>query len=102
MNESQKLKKKVRSTSKWRKFRSDLIRKRKFDALTGKRLLKGCQLHHADMSAENYEDFDESKYYTLNRNSHKFIHFIYTYFETDESVLDRLRLILKHMKELNK
>lgn len=102
MNDIQKEKKRIRGTSKWKKFRSDLIKKRKIDFLTGKKLLKGCQLHHCDMTLENYEDFDESKYYTLNRNSHKFIHFIYTYFEKDEGILERLKSILKHMKELNK
>lgn len=100
-SDNEKLKRKVRSTSKWKKFRNDLVIKRKVDALTGKKLQKGCQLHHADMSPDNYADFDESKYYTLNKNSHRFIHFIYQYFENDESVLDRLRSILEHMKRLN-
>lgn len=100
-SENEKAKKKIRQTSKWKKFRSDIIKKRKYDELTGKRLIKGCQLHHLCMDVDSYDDTDESRYVILNRNSHKMVHFMFDYYSKDPEVLDRLKDILDRMVELN-
>lgn len=90
-----------RKTSKWKYFRKDLQKKRKVDAVTGKPLLKGWQLHHCDMSTTNYKDLsNEDNFECLNINTHKVVHFLFRYKNWRE-LLKNLERILEKMETLN-
>lgn len=75
-------------------------KKYKVDAITGKPLRAGWQLHHLDMSDENYEDLNEERFICLNRNSHKIIHEIFRY--DYDTYLQNLKTYLDKMKKLAK
>ena len=102
MNDSQKYKRKVRNSKRWKEFRKELKNKRKNDELTNSKLSSRFQLHHLDMSEENYDDFNEDNYCCLNVKSHETIHFLFTYYKKDLSILERLKEILNKMLMLNK
>ena len=96
----QKEKAKFRTTGEWKQFKADM---KKFsggtDALTGKPLRKGAQLHHLDLRQENYRNLDAAKFIYLNRASHEAVHFLYTYYRKDPAIIYRLQNILYNMKE---
>ena len=100
MTKEAKHKQKFRSSAKWKKFRAYMKKKYKVDAITGKPLRAGWQLHHLDMSDDHYEDLNEENFICLNRNTHKIIHEIFRY-DTDQ-YLDNMNKYLCKMKELNK
>lgn len=68
------------------------------DAITGKPLRKSWNLHHLDMSIENYQDLDEDKFIPLNRTTHELIHSAYRY----SYALDKLAHYVHIMEQLNK
>lgn len=100
MTKEAKHKQKFRTSAKWKKFRAYMKKKYKVDAITGKPLRAGWQLHHLDMSDENYEDLKEENFICLNRNTHKIIHEIFRY-DTDQYLYNMNKYLCK-MKELNK
>ena len=67
------------------------------DAITGKPLRKGWNLHHMDMSVENYQDLCEDKYIPLNRASHGLIHTAFRY----SYAIDKLVYYVQKMEEIN-
>lgn len=86
----------------WRKRIKELWNGK--DALTGKPLRRGWNLHHLDMNhdEECYTDLsNESRFLPLNRESHDTVHFLYTYYRKDPDILDRLEDILQMMKNIN-
>lgn len=100
MTKEAKHKQKFRASAKWKKFRVYMKKKYKVDAITGKPLYPGWQLHHLDMSDDHYEDLNEENFICLNRNTHKIIHEIFRY--DVESYLQNMHKYLHKMKELNK
>lgn len=100
MTKEAKHKQKFRSSAKWKKFRAYMKKKYKVDAITGKPLRAGWQLHHLDMSDDHYEDLEEENFICLNRNTHKIIHEIFRY-DTDQYLYNMNKYLCK-MKELNK
>ena len=99
---AQTRKSKFRKTSKWKDFRKKMKAEQKVCQLTGKPLLKGFNLHHMNLNPEEYKNLkDKTLFLCLNKKSHDVIHFLYTYYKTDEDILKRLEYILKRMKEVN-
>lgn len=95
-----KAKAKFRRTAKWKNFRKMLKKKRKVDFVTQKPLLKGFQVHHANMQLGMYNVLDEDEYYTLSKTSHEVVHWLFRY--TDwRDMLNRLYTILEHMERVN-
>lgn len=94
-------KRNFRNTSAWKKFRHEVISKQKTDYITGKKLLKGCQVHHEDLDPTHYKDLNPENFVALNSSTHKMVHWIWTYYSKDEAVIDRLKEVLDRMKELN-
>lgn len=89
-----------RKRKTWLDFRES-FRKEK-DALTGSKLSKRFNLHHKCMLPEKYDDLsDRNAFIPLNSKSHDCIHFLYSYYIKDPTVLDRLKEILDDMKERN-
>jgi len=103
MNETQKAKKKFRQTKEWRNFRKLMFSKSgKVDRITLKPLRKGYQLHHLLLDETRYSELDENNFVCLNNLTHKFVHWLYTYFQKDPAIIDRIRAELEKMKEINK
>jgi hypothetical protein len=94
---TQKEKTKFRASSKWKKFR--VFMKKLFegkDAITGKPLYKGWNLHHLD--EKNYSDLKPEKFIPLNKKSHEMLHFLERY-DNYEEVAANLVKYVKIMKE---
>lgn len=96
-----KEKAKFRQSSAWLKFRAYLKKKRKIDEITEKPLYKGFQVHHLDMSIENYRKLNEENFRTYNRTTHEFIHWLYKY-PNWKKVIDNIVRDLTEMDRLNK
>ena len=101
MTENERLKKRFRATKTWKEFRDSIRKRTKTDYLTGKPLHGKCELHHLDLSPENYQVLDEENFIPLNSRSHSTIHFLYTYYLKDPLILERLKTILDRMKDIN-
>lgn len=101
MTDNEREKKRFRATKCWKEFRESIRKKIKFDFLTGKKLTGKWELHHLDLNQENYQVLDEENFIPLNSRSHSTIHFLYTYYLKDPFILDRLKVILDRMKEIN-
>lgn len=94
---TQKEKTKFRTTAKWKRFRVYI--KKKYDnkdAITGKPLYKGWNLHHLQES--KYDDLSEEKFLPLNKTTHKVVHWLERY-ENYEDIAKQLVITVKKMKE---
>lgn len=100
MTKEEKAKRKFRESSEWKKFRKEMYKLADGkDALTGKPLRKGWQVHHMDLNANNYANLDVNNFVCLNRKSHELVHFALRY---DIFVLkENLSRIILKSKELN-
>ena len=68
------------------------------DPITGAKLAKGCNLHHRHVTAgeDDYKDMsNEDDFVMLNSMTHKMLHFLYTYWKKDPSIMDRIEEELK-------
>lgn len=98
-SENEKLKRAFRNTKAWKTFRHLVISKQKLDFLTQKKLSAGCQLHHCDTRSENYKNLNGDNFVALNRQSHTFIHWIWTYYQKDKTIIERIVKLLEKMEE---
>ena len=97
------VKAKFRQSKAWREFRKKIFDKQDGkDAITGKKLYKGYNVHHLDMSAENYDQLIEENFIAVNKQTHETIHTLFRYYQKDPTILDRLKEVLDRMNELNK
>ena len=97
------IKAKFRTTKTWKVFRQRIFdRQDGKDFITGKKLYKGWQCHHGDMSAENYDILVEGNFFALNKAMHDTVHTLFRYYKTDKSILQKLEQVLEKMDELNK
>jgi hypothetical protein len=94
---------KFRQTKEWKEFRKKIFEKQGgLDIITGKKLYKGWNLHHLDMSVENYDKLDEDNFIAVNKTTHSIIHDTFRYYKNDKDILSRLEQILDKMVELNR
>ena len=97
------VKAKFRQSKEWKEFRKRIFDKQDGkDIITGKKLYKGYNLHHCDMSAENYDKLIEENFVAVNKQTHEALHFLFRYYQKDHTILDRFKEILDRMNELNK
>ena len=102
MKNSEK-KSKFRQTKEWKEFRKRIFDKQDGkDIITGKKLYRGYNVHHLDMSAENYDQLIEENFIAVNKQTHETLHFLFRYYQKDPTVLDRFKEVLDRMNELNK
>lgn len=103
--ERREFKVKVRKSPEWAE-----LRKVKFDEQNGidpitlRPLTHGYNCHHMQCEDwKKYDDLDPEKFVCLNSKSHTTIHFLWDIIkrEGDFGVLERLKLYLEKMKELN-
>ncbi len=98
MSKNSELKAKFRKSPEWKNFRKHMAELYdNKDAITGKPLRKGWNLHHMDMSVENYKDLCEDKYIPLNRASHEMLHQVFRY----SYAIDKLVYYVHKMEEIN-
>ena len=92
---SRDVKAEFRKTKEWREFRKRIFDKQEGkDVITGKKLYKGYNVHHLDMSADNYDKLIEENFIAVNKNTHETLHFLFRYYKNDKDVLDRIKQIL--------
>lgn len=99
MNQNQKDKRNFRNSKKWKETRHKKnVEQKGIDPITCKKLIKGCNCHHLDDRAENYEKCDDlERFVCLNKQTHDVIHFLYRYYQKDEAILDRMKYYLDLM-----
>ena len=92
-----------RKKGSWRRWRAKLKAAwNHMDAITLKPLTKTWNLHHLDMRDKNYTKItDVSRFLPLNEDTHKFIHWLYRLWKKDKKVLDRIKLVMEKMEEMN-
>ena len=97
------VKAKFRQSKEWKEFRKRMFEKQGGkDTITGKKLCKGYNVHHYDMSAENYEQLIEENFIAVNKTTHETIHALFRYYKNDKDILNRIKQVLDKMVELNK
>ena len=97
------VKAKFRQSKEWKEFRKRIFDKQDGkDVITGKKLYRGYNVHHCDMSAENYDQLIEENFIAVNKQTHDALHFLFRYFQKDPNILDRFKEVLDRMNELNK
>lgn len=94
-------KEKFRKSPEWKEFRIHMAEVFKHrDYITGRKLTKGYNVHHlkVNQEPETYCDLsNESNFIPLNSYSHKLLHYVYTYYKKDKTILNRLQEILDKM-----
>lgn len=97
------VKAKFRQTKEWKEFRKRIFDKQDGkDIITGKKLYKGYNVHHCDMSETNYNKLIEENFVALNKQTHEALHFLFRYYQKDQTILDRLKTVMDRMNVLNK
>ena len=74
------------------------------DYITGRRLVKGFNVHHlrTDQDSEDYCDIShEDEFMPLNSYCHKMLHYLFVHYQKDPTVMDRLKEILDKMIALS-
>ena len=103
LSESQKGKKRLRSSKKWLTLRHLInVEQNGIDPITQKKLTRQCNLHHLNLREEDYDKLDNHEHFVmLNKQTHECVHFLYKYYCKDKGVIERLRVILDKMVEIN-
>ena len=102
MNEKQKIKRNFRQSKIWKEFKKRMVEKcGKVDAITLSRLRKGANLHHRNLDENEYENLREDWFLPCNMLTHKFIHWLWTYYQKDEGIIDRIKAEMDRMKAIN-
>ncbi len=92
----------IRQSAEWKSFRNAMGDTDKVDALTGKPLHRGWNLHHLCLLDSEYGNFESDRFVCLNRKSHDCVHFLWGKDGRDwRRKLDNLAKILSRMEELN-
>ena len=98
------LKEKFRKSREWKDFRAKMaILFNHRDYITGRKLVKGFNVHHlrTEQDAENYQDLShEEEFIPLNSYCHKMLHYLFIFYQKDQTVMDRLKEILDKMCDL--
>lgn len=94
------VKDKVRRSKKWKELRKKIQSQyNDKDPITNSKLYKGFNVHHLDMSIENYDNLSMDRFVPLNKMTHDTIHFLYRYYRKDKHILERIREVLERMLE---
>lgn len=103
MNEAQKSKRNFRASKKWLNFKKTMWKKcNKLDGITLKPLRKRASLHHRNLDEKEYQNLKEEWFLPCNSLTHRFLHWIYKYYEKDPQIIDRIKKELEIMAEINR
>ena len=90
----------VRRSKEWKELRKKIQSQYNGkDPITSSKLYKGFNVHHLDMSIENYDNLSMDRFVPLNKMTHDTIHFLYRYYRKDKHILERIREVLERMLE---
>lgn len=93
-----KVKDKVRRSKEWKELRKKIQSQYNGkDPITNSKLYTGFNVHHLDMSVENYDNLSMERFVPLNKMTHDTIHFLYRYYRKDKNILERIREVLERM-----
>lgn len=93
-----KVKDKVRRSKEWKELRKKIQSQYNGkDPITNSNLYKGFNVHHLDMSIENYDNLSIERFVPLNKKTHDMIHFLYRYYLNDKNILERIKELLERM-----
>lgn len=104
MNDTQKMKAKLRNSKAWKDFRKWFKKEQRIDPITLKPLTNHFNLHHRDLDETHYYDLSNYDHFVaLNPTSHDLVHFLFNIVKREQSydVLDRIRIELQKMSEIN-
>lgn len=104
MNETQKMKTKLRNSKAWKGMRKRFKKDQKIDPITLKPLTNRFNLHHRDLDETHYCILSNDDHFVaLNPTSHDLVHFLYNIVKREQSydVLDRIKVELQKMAEIN-
>lgn len=102
MTDIQKIKRNFRQSKKWKAFRTVMKEKcGKTDVITQKKLNRTWQLHHRNLDVAEYKNLREDWFLCCNELTHKFIHWLWTYYQKDPAIIDRIKAEMEKMKEIN-
>ena len=97
-------KEKFRKSKEWKEFRGRMAKLFNHrDYITGRKLVKGFNVHHmrTEQDAENYQDIShEEEFIPLNSYCHKMLHYLFVFYQKDQTIIDRLKEILDKMCDL--
>ena len=103
MNDKQKSKRNFRQSKEWKDFRKRMKERCSgIDVITGHKLRKGFQVHHHNLSENEYQNLREDWFLCCNNLTHKVVHWLYTYYQKDEAIIVRLKYEMELMKKINK
>ena len=98
-------KEKFRKSKEWKEFRAKMaIKANHMDFITGRKLVKGFNVHHmkTDQDPETYQDIsNEDNFMALNSYCHKMLHYLFIFYKNDKGILERLKEVLDKMLELS-
>lgn len=104
MNETQKMKTKLRNSKAWKDKRKIFKKDQKIDPITLKPLTNHFNLHHRNLNEKDYCDLsNDGHFVALNPTSHDLVHFLFNIVKREQSydVLDRIKIELQKMAEIN-
>lgn len=102
MNDAQKMKRNFRKTQRWLAFK--IFMKERcgaVDAITLKKLYKTWQFHHRNLNDAEYKTLRADWFLPCNNLTHKFIHWLWTYYQKDPAIIDRIKAEMEKMQEIN-
>lgn len=90
-----------RMSYKWKKFRIHMKKKAGYiDYITKHPLTRSWNLHHCDLRTANYDHIsDDSRFVALNKNTHDFVHWLYSIWIKDKDVINRIVKLMEHMEK---
>ena len=98
-------KEKFRKSREWKDFRAKMaILFNHRDYITGKKLVKGFNVHHlkTEQDSEAYCDISHPEdFMPLNSYCHKLLHYLFPYYMKDKSIIERLVEVLDKMCHLS-
>ena len=94
MNQLQKTKRNIRQSKVYKLFKHKLnVLQKGIDPILQNKLKNDCQLHHREITAteDDYQNFSkEDDFVLLNKTTHKFLHWLYPFWKSDPSIIQRL------------
>lgn len=90
-----------RMSFKWKYFRIKCKKAANYvDFITKQVLSKTWNLHHLDLRDKHYTDIsDLSRFLPLNKDTHDFIHWLYSLWYKDRNILKRIEIVLEEMNQ---
>lgn len=94
-------KEKFRRSKTWKDFKKIMDAQLPYDYVTHKKLSKRHQLHHLNLNPADYTKLNKDNFINLNSESHKIIHWIYSRYTRDPSIIDRIKEVIDIMYIIN-